>query len=51
MGQKLLFKAGRNCILVLLKEGGPSVSPKFHLFVSDVNEGNEEAMRLQDFLT
>ena len=30
--------------LVLFKDGGPSVSPRFHLFVSDVNQGSEEAM-------
>ena len=28
----------------LFKDGGPSVSPRFHLFVSDVNQGNEEAV-------
>ena len=50
MGQKLLLKPGRNCILVLFKEGGSSVSPKFHLFVPDVNQGNEEAVQVQDFL-
>ena len=27
--------------LVLFKVGGPSVSPRFHLFISDVNQGNE----------
>ena len=36
--------------LVLLKDGGPSVSPRFPLFVSDVNQGNKEAVRVQDFL-
>ena len=30
--------------LVLFKDGGPNVSPRFHLFVSDVNQGNEEAV-------
>ena len=28
----------------LFKDGGPSFSPRFHLFVSDVNQGKEEAM-------
>ena len=36
--------------LVLLKDGRPSVSPRFPLFVSDVNQGNKEAVRVQDFL-
>ena len=30
--------------LVSFKDGGPSISPRFHLFVSDVNQGNEEAV-------
>ena len=30
--------------LVLFKDGRPSVSPRFHLFVSDVNQGIEEAV-------
>ena len=30
--------------LVLFKDGRPSASPRFHLFVSDVNQGNEEAV-------
>ena len=30
--------------LVLLKDGRPSVSPRFHLFVSDFNQGHEEAV-------
>ena len=29
--------------LVLLNDGGCRMSPRFHLFVSDVNQGNEEA--------
>ena len=37
--------------LVLLKDGRPSVSPRFHLFVSDFNQGHEEAVRVQEFLT
>ena len=28
----------------LFKDGRPSVSPRLHLFVSDVNQGKEEAM-------
>ena len=27
--------------LVLFKDGGHKTSPRFHLFVSDVNQGNE----------
>ena len=30
--------------LVLFKDGGSSVSPRFYLFVSGVNQGNEEAV-------
>ena len=29
--------------LVLFKDNGQRVNPRFHLFVSDVNQGNEEA--------
>ena len=29
--------------LLLFKDGERSVSPRFHLFVSDVNQGNQEA--------
>ena len=36
--------------LVLLKDGGRRVSLRFHLFDSDVNQGNEEAGWIQDFL-
>ena len=36
--------------LVLFKDGGRSMTPRFHLFVSDVNQGNEEALWVQDFL-
>ena len=28
--------------LILFKDGGHRVSPKSHIFVSDVNQGNEE---------
>ena len=34
--------------LVFFKNEGPRVSPIFHIFVSDVNQGSEEAG--QDFL-
>ena len=37
--------------LVLFKDGWPTVSTRIHLFVSDVNQGNKEAVWLQDFLT
>ena len=36
--------------LVLFKDGGCRVSPRFHFFVSDVNQGNQEAGWVQDFL-
>ena len=36
--------------LVLIKCGERRVSPRFHLFVSDVNQGNERAEWVQDFL-
>ena len=36
--------------LVLFKDGGHKVSPRFHLFVSDVNQGNKEAGWVQDFI-
>ena len=36
--------------LVLFKGGGYRVSPRFHLIVSDVNQRNEEAVWVQDFL-
>ena len=41
-------KGGR--YLVLFKDGGHKVSPKFHLFVSDANQGNEGLGWVQDFL-
>ena len=31
--------------LVLFKRAGCKLSPRFHLFVSDVNQGSEEAAR------
>ena len=36
--------------LVLFKDGGCRVSPRSHLFVSDINQGNAEAGWVQDFL-
>ena len=36
--------------LVLFKDWGCRVSPRSHLFVSDINQGNEEAGWVQDFL-
>ena len=30
--------------LVLFKDGEPSLNSRFQFFVSDVNQGNEEAM-------
>ena len=36
--------------LVLFKDGQCRVSPRFHLFVSDVNQGNKEVGWVQDFL-
>ena len=41
-------KGGR--FLVLFKGGDCRVSPRFHLFVSDVNQGNGGAGWVQDFL-
>ena len=36
--------------LVLFKCGGQKMSLRFHLFVSDVNQGNEGVGWVQDFL-
>ena len=36
--------------LVLFKDGGHKMSPRFHLFVSDVNQGNKRVVWVQDFL-
>ena len=36
--------------LILFNDGGSTRSLRFHLFVSDVNQGNAEAVRLQNFL-
>ena len=35
--------------LVLFKGRGYNMSPRFHLFVSGVNQGNEEVGWIQDF--
>ena len=48
-GERLMgWQGGR--FLVLFKCGGGRVSPGFHLFVSDVNQRNEGAGYVQDFL-
>ena len=36
--------------VVSFKEWGSSMSPRFYLFVSDVNQGNVQAGWVQDFL-
>ena len=36
--------------LILFKVGGRRVSPRFYLFVSDVNQRNEGAGYVQDIL-
>ena len=36
--------------LILFKDGGRRVSPRFHLFVPSVNQRKEEAGWVQDFL-
>ena len=38
-GRVVRWEGGR--FLVLFKGGGCRVSPRFHLFVSDVNQGKE----------
>ena len=47
-GRMVRQKGGR--YLVLFKDGGHKMSPKFHLFVSDVNQGIEGVGWVQDFL-
>ena len=47
-GRMVRQKGGR--YLVLSKVGGHEMSPRFHLFVSDVNQGNEGLGWVQDFL-
>ena len=36
--------------LVLFEGGGHRMSPRFHIFISDVNQGNEGVRWVQDFL-
>ena len=36
--------------LVLFKDGGHKMSLRFHLFVSDINQGNKGLGWVQDFL-
>ena len=36
--------------LFFFKDGGCRMSPRFHLFVSDVNQGTKEVGWAQDFL-
>ena len=54
MEQKFLFRGPAEIasfvFLVLFKDEGCRVSPRFHLFVSDVNQGNKETGLVQDFL-
>ena len=45
-----LTKIASFVFLVLLKDEGCRVSPRFHLFVSDVNPGNKDARWAQNFL-
>ena len=35
--------------LVLFKNAGRKVSPRFHLFVSDVNQGNKKTLTSRTF--
>ena len=46
-GKVVRSEGGR--FLVLFKHAGCKLSPRFHLFVSDVNQGSEEAAWVQDF--
>ena len=40
----LILEIASFVFLVLFKDvGGRRVSPRFHLFISDINQGNEEA--------
>ena len=45
-GRVLRWQGGR--FLVLFEGGGRRVSPRFHLFVSDVNQRNQGAGCVQD---
>ena len=48
-GERMVRQKGVR-YLVLLKGGRHKMSPRFHLFVSDVNQGNEGVGWVQDFL-
>ena len=45
----MVRQEGGKC-LDLFKDGRHKMGPKFHIFVSDVNQGNEEVRWVQDFL-
>ena len=45
--EKVRQKGGR--YLVLFKDGGHKMSPRFHLFVSNVYQGNKGVGWVQDF--
>ena len=47
-GRMVRQKGGR--YLALFKGGEHKMSPRFHLFVCDVNQGNEGVEWIQDFL-
>ena len=47
-GRIVRQKRGR--YLILFKDGGHKMSPRFPLFVSDVNQENEGVAWVQDFL-
>ena len=47
-GRVMRWESGR--FLVLFKGGGCRVILRFHLFVSDVNQGKEWAGWIQDFI-
>ena len=48
-GGRMVRQKGRR-YLVLFKDGGHEMSPRFHLFVSNVNQGNKGVGWVQDFL-
>ena len=47
-GRIVRYRSGR--FLVIFKGGGHRVAPRFHLFVSDVDQWNEGAGWVQDYL-
>ena len=47
-GRVVWWQGGR--FLVLFEGGGRRVSPRFHIFVSDVDQRNEETGYVQDIL-